>query len=716
MKNIILLSDGTGNSAAKRHRTNVWRLYQALDVHRDDQIAFYDDGVGSQQFRLFKILGGAFGWGLKNNVLELYKTLCRTYKANDDDKIYLFGFSRGAFTVRMLAGMIAHCGLYTAYKDEKDLRKTARGNFAAYRSRYKRGLLIRLIRWLLRKRSSKKGNVTPEIEFIGVWDTVDAYGLPLDELAVLWDWLIFPLRFVDHKLPDNVRRACHALSIDDERHTFHPVLWDEREETSGCIEQVWFAGVHTDVGGGYPRRELALVTLDWMISKVEAPDSKVEASEEKVEASEEKPELHFIPAIRNEYKDQSDWHGMQHDSRSGVAAYYRYKPREIEQLCNEVSIAKPKIHRGVLERIQQNIVPYAPTVLPADYKVVATRGSVPNRILESSNQATDRANAMKAAHDVVFWRRWLYAAFLVATAIFALSPLLFPWSEDGACDGWGCIADPLLRLAIYALPDFAAPWIEVLRQNPLWLVGVLIASLVLVRLKIVAARATQACATTAWAELKGKGKPPVLGTPSRTTKLRSFLHVWPWSYIRCILPAILFVAILVLLLSAINRTVFFLRATFGQLCHPTTATELQKAEPVSFQIDNPCFATGIKLKKGIAYRFEVETSQKWGDGDISANADGIDNQPLILRFFALFRRHISEPWLKLMGRVGQVGNETFVIGSGPTEYKAKSDGELFLYVNDAVFGLAPGRYRAWPYFWSLGENEVEGTITVSPVP
>lgn len=86
---IVLLSDGTGNGAAKRHRTNVWRLYHALDVHREDQIAFYDDGVGSQEFWLFKILGGAFGWGLQSNVIELYKTLCRTYKDCGDD-IYLF--------------------------------------------------------------------------------------------------------------------------------------------------------------------------------------------------------------------------------------------------------------------------------------------------------------------------------------------------------------------------------------------------------------------------------------------------------------------------------------------------------------------------------------------------------------------------------------------------------------------------------------------------
>ena len=79
MKKIVLLSDGTGNGAAKRHKTNVGRLYDALDLHRGNQIAMYDDGVGSQEFLLFRLLGGAFGWGLKRNVIELYKFLCRNY-------------------------------------------------------------------------------------------------------------------------------------------------------------------------------------------------------------------------------------------------------------------------------------------------------------------------------------------------------------------------------------------------------------------------------------------------------------------------------------------------------------------------------------------------------------------------------------------------------------------------------------------------------------
>ena len=123
MKNIVLLSDGTGNGAAKRHKTNVWRLYTALDLHDRNQIAMYDDGVGSQNSTLFKALGGAFGYGLKRNVLELYKYLCRNYRSEEQnktdnenpddvaDKIFMFGFSRGAFTVRGYTGTNkgAHC-------------------------------------------------------------------------------------------------------------------------------------------------------------------------------------------------------------------------------------------------------------------------------------------------------------------------------------------------------------------------------------------------------------------------------------------------------------------------------------------------------------------------------------------------------------------------------------------------------------------------------
>ena len=107
-KRIIILSDGTGNSAARVWRTNVWRMFEALDLSGADQVAFYDDGVGTSSFKPLAILGGAFGWGLKRNVIDLYKFVCRNYKTAEDynvagatdDEIFAFGFSRGAFTIQ----------------------------------------------------------------------------------------------------------------------------------------------------------------------------------------------------------------------------------------------------------------------------------------------------------------------------------------------------------------------------------------------------------------------------------------------------------------------------------------------------------------------------------------------------------------------------------------------------------------------------------------
>ena len=116
--NIILLSDGTGNSAAKAFKTNVWRLHQALNLTCDTQIARYDDGVGTSGFKPLQILGGAFGWGLSRNVRDLYAFLCRHYQPGDH--IYAFGFSRGAFTVRTLSGLIVNCGVLDPNKDVPD--------------------------------------------------------------------------------------------------------------------------------------------------------------------------------------------------------------------------------------------------------------------------------------------------------------------------------------------------------------------------------------------------------------------------------------------------------------------------------------------------------------------------------------------------------------------------------------------------------------------
>src|ERR1700710_3059400 len=109
-KNIILLSDGTGNAADQVWKSNVWRIFESLDLRGEEQIAFYDDGVCTSSFKPLAILGGAFGWGLKRNVLDIYKFVCRNYRSSEDE-IFAFGFSRGAFTIRMVVGLIFSQGL-----------------------------------------------------------------------------------------------------------------------------------------------------------------------------------------------------------------------------------------------------------------------------------------------------------------------------------------------------------------------------------------------------------------------------------------------------------------------------------------------------------------------------------------------------------------------------------------------------------------------------
>jgi hypothetical protein len=491
-KNIILLSDGTGNGAAKRNKTNVWRLYDALDLHRDDQVAFYDDGVGSQEFLPFKLLGGALGWGLKRNVRELYKFLCRNYRSGD--RIYLFGFSRGAFTVRMLAGMIAYCGIYTEDKSEKALEKAARHNYNVYRSRFNAGFLTRGVRVFMGRTDPVSPRHLPDIEFIGAWDTVDAYGFPIDEIAQLWNFLVYPIYFPNHTLSEKVKKACHALSVDDERHTFHPVLWDESGETDPArIEQVWFPGVHSDVGGGYPMQTLSLVALDWMIEKAAAASNELGS-----------PGLHFLPWRRDEFEKHADWHGPQHDSRAMAGAYYRYKPRDVASLCSGaksgVRIYRPKIHRSVMERIAGGVVPYAPTGLPGDYEVVATRGTAP--VYETPEGMQQRKKAMAAALKVVTLRRWLYFGLLFTTLGYLVSPLLFGCLDPSGCTSAEGPLERVLAMVMHRLPDIAAPWIQVLRHSPAILYALVLLFTALSFLKARAWTRTRQLANDAWAGVK----------------------------------------------------------------------------------------------------------------------------------------------------------------------------------------------------------------------
>jgi hypothetical protein len=201
-KKIILLSDGTGNSAGKVWRTNVWRVFQALELKGSNQIAIYDDGVGTSSFKPLAILGGVFGYGLKRNVLNLYKFLCRNYQTGD--KIYGFGFRRGAFTMRIVMGLVLNQGL-VKFANEAELDQKAHAAYRAYRhDKYPAWNLqypFRLARfWLDKLFYTSCERPVDAIEFVGVWDTVAAYGLPIDEMTRGVSEWIWP-REMPNKLP-----------------------------------------------------------------------------------------------------------------------------------------------------------------------------------------------------------------------------------------------------------------------------------------------------------------------------------------------------------------------------------------------------------------------------------------------------------------------------------------------------------------------------------
>lgn len=268
-KRIVVFCDGTWNSPDETTDgvpcpTNVVRMAEA--VKRVDgsgvvQNVYYDPGVGASGSRLRRYFEGATGTGLSKNVREAYRYLSRQYAPGDD--LYFFGFSRGAFTARSLAGLIRNSGLLCPeFLDKADAA------YALYRSRRK-GSHPREREATLFRKTHAFEDVTP-IKFIGVWDTVGALGNPA--------WLKSPLSrrnsFHDVGLSSKIGNAFQALAVDEKRRHFKASLWaQDRPAPKGQIlEQVWFAGVHSDVGGGYPDTGLSDAAFLWMIDKAKGCD------------------------------------------------------------------------------------------------------------------------------------------------------------------------------------------------------------------------------------------------------------------------------------------------------------------------------------------------------------------------------------------------------------------------------------------------------------
>ncbi|HEX8327431.1 MAG TPA: DUF2235 domain-containing protein [Hymenobacter sp.] len=272
-KNLVICCDGTWNSATDEAfgmptPTNVHRLYQACQDRaesQEQQFVWYQPGVGALGGRIRRAFEGTTGTGVSANIRRGYTAVARHYEAGD--RIFLLGFSRGAFTARSIAGMIQQVGLLVdptaeAVREAYRYYESKRYNPALYApGQYDRP--DPTIHHLLHKPTRYV-----RVHFVGVWDTVSSLGFSF------WGWsfnlrLFFRNGFHDlspNRITDHV---CHALAMDEMRTSFMPTLWEvpPGEPAAGDIEQVWFRGVHSDVGGGYAERDLADIAYRWLAER-----------------------------------------------------------------------------------------------------------------------------------------------------------------------------------------------------------------------------------------------------------------------------------------------------------------------------------------------------------------------------------------------------------------------------------------------------------------
>lgn len=306
MKNILVFSDGTANDTGgqadkpdpklpgDKGLSNIYRMYVASSekiqssISVEQQVSFYDAGLGSGEEAdnqpvlksglnifgfvtrpLYKGLSQATGFGITRNIVDCYRFLVNVYEPGD--KIFLFGFSRGAYTVRSLGGLLSLLGVLK--KDglnKQQINKAIKDAVAIYKIRDSANRIDKA-----NQVKSDYYQVVPHV--IGVFDTVRALGLTGGVTRVIGSITeqFAPHKFHDHSLNAEVPYAFQAVSIDENRKHFSVELWDNDPTAHKALEQRWFPGVHSDIGGSYPDgdsgtgRDLGRVTLAWMLNRLE---------------------------------------------------------------------------------------------------------------------------------------------------------------------------------------------------------------------------------------------------------------------------------------------------------------------------------------------------------------------------------------------------------------------------------------------------------------
>jgi uncharacterized protein (DUF2235 family) len=355
-KNIVICCDGTGNEFGES-KSNVVKLYKML-VHDAAQIAYYHSGVGTMGARnalsgiskwWTKVIGLAFGYGISDNIADAYQFLMRNFQP--DDKLYVFGFSRGAYTARALCGMLHIIGL---------LREDNEG-LIPYAIRM---IKQKTIDFAVAADFNKTFCHDCKPHFVGVWDTVSSVG---------WVYNVahFPGTTATHN-PD-LRTIRQAVSIDERRAFFRQNLFGEPHDEQQDIKEIWFAGVHSDVGGSYPESEsqLSKIALQWMVCEAEATVLRVDQNRKSDILGGKPPYVAPDPLTTNQHESLRTgwwlaelWPKIAHvETSPGVwRAYLRLNLGRRRWIA-----PNPVVHTSVEQRLADKNLGYAPGNLPAQH-------------------------------------------------------------------------------------------------------------------------------------------------------------------------------------------------------------------------------------------------------------------------------------------------------------------------------------------------------------
>jgi uncharacterized protein (DUF2235 family) len=801
-KTIILLADGTGNGAAKLFKSNVWRLYKALDLSdpppagKRRQIAYYHDGVGTSTFKPLTILGGVFGVGLKRNIVDMYLFLCRNYEPGD--RICVFGFSRGAFTARVLASVITTQGILDCHTED-ELHRYARDVYRRYRRRYKLPLLERKNKTVELKDPEKKKvgivdrirdlrdfaikawrgmlkheqydsvherNRKTSIDFIGVWDTVAAYGLPIDEMTRGIDEWVWPLSMPNYALSTEILRARHALSLDDERDTFHPLLWDEVAEQklveadpsrAGRLQQVWFSGMHSNVGGGYADDSLSYGALEWIMQESAKPVRDGDVTGLRFLPDEERE----VPALRDDF-------GTMYNSRSGVGSYYRYQPRKIAARLADPDptalmmqdpnrrgrgfLTKVTIHESVWHRIEAGTDSYAPIVIPDRFEVLKSDGSVEPKQLPAP--AEGKVSRAEWVWNDVWRRRVNYFMTVSVSVALAAFPLIQAKWPPTVCTGPQCVLSPIITSIGEVLPGFVQPWIRAFAISPLWFLILAIGILLLLarsadlkrrindgmrELWLVSLGRLQREKAVTYAGQFADGPSGGIYALRAHPAYQMFFQALKWRIFPGVFGIFVLAAALVLALVITFVGAQRINIAWGEFTNRDCTLHRDVKEttgPVAalFKTTERCWTTNVGVTKGNRYLVTLEVAQPWIDRTIPTNPAGFETSRLhwTARPSVLLRRSLSgrwfQPMLKIVPASGRGGHIEVLdmrcdCGRGPfysAEFVAARSGEVALFVNDVmpfVFkDLLPATGK-WSELRDLyANNKGEAKVTITEIP